>query len=148
MKARGYRCVFLVILIYWIFLFQSPCWQLFGCGLCSAFPVAVPPTVLALSLGGERIPGLLESQSLPYHPMCSEVDITSSCWRPSCQVIHRGQIPDPSRMGCAGVCAHSYQNQLLSFLAQAAMLSGGIQPPEISSSGAKGVAGGSCIISE
>lgn len=59
MKARGYRCIFLVILIYWVFLFQSPCWWLFGCGLCSVFPIVVPPTVLALNWGGEAKERLL-----------------------------------------------------------------------------------------
>lgn len=53
MNARGYRRVFLAILMYSVFLLQSPCWQVFGCGLCSVFPVVVPPAVLALSLGGE-----------------------------------------------------------------------------------------------
>lgn len=51
-------------------------------------------------------------------------------------------------VGCAGICAQSYQNQLLSSLAQAAALSGGIPSPDTNSSGAKGAAGGSWGISE
>lgn len=48
-----------------------------------------------------------------------------------------------SAVGCAGVYTRLYQNQLLSSLVQAGMQSGGIQPPEINSSGTKGADGGS-----
>lgn len=120
MNARGYRCVFLAILMYWVFLLQSPCWQLFGCGLCSVFPVVVPPTVLALSLGGEGKGKVLvpESQDSwnpsPYLTILCVLrwiaslvaeDLLSSATG-SCQVTHTAQIPDPSCVGCAGVCAH------------------------------------------
>lgn len=112
------------------------------------------PTLLALSLCGKaEVRFLCQNPRTPEIPVLALpshvfwVDSRSSC-RPSCQVTHRAQIPDPSCVGCAGVCAHSYQNQFLSSLAQAAMPNGGIQSPEISSSGTSGVAGGSCIISE
>lgn len=115
MNARGYRCVFVAILMYSVFLLQSPCWQLFGCGLCSVFPVVVPPAVLALSLGGEGKGKVLvlESQDSwnpsPYLTIPCVLRWTAGLVAEdllSSAAHTQPKIPDPSCVGCAGVCAH------------------------------------------